>query len=226
MSLSRPGLVLAIAAGVFSIGGDRPTREVGARTGNIPPQQLYSPQSVERYLSTEDISYIRPGYHIKVNSVTIPADLRPVADCQLHRRLRPAARPARQGDAGTLSASLILAWYDPATRNYTSYTTRIATSAPPSKTPGVQAVQAAADSGGAAVHGFGARPCDLQVQDGASRQLRQDQDDDARDLRHPKPDGHHREELLRQRRVRLSSRRPDGDGPVGHGAQLRLQHLP
>ena len=49
---------------------------------------------------------------------------------------------------GPLSVSFVLAWWDPVERHYTSYTTRIQTAAPPSPNPGVQAVQAAADSGG------------------------------------------------------------------------------
>jgi OmcA/MtrC family decaheme c-type cytochrome len=137
-----------MAAGALALPVGRPsTRTVDAR-GSGAAQAKYGPQSVEHYLSTDQFIYVRPGYNITVNSVTIPADNRPVVDVSF---TDDAGQPLdRTGvmTPGALSASMILAWYDPATRNYTSYTTRVATAAPPSTTPGVTAIQAAADSGG------------------------------------------------------------------------------
>src|SRR3954454_12804754 len=40
----------------------------------------YTPSQVEAYLSDDGIAYIRPGFHIKVNSVTIGTDRKPVLD--------------------------------------------------------------------------------------------------------------------------------------------------
>ena len=47
-----------------------------------------------------------------------------------------------------LSVSLVLAWYNPATRQYTAYTTRSVTNPTNSPRPGATAIQAGADSGG------------------------------------------------------------------------------
>jgi len=40
----------------------------------------YTPSQLEAYLSDDGIAYIRPGFHIKVNSVTIGSDRKPVVD--------------------------------------------------------------------------------------------------------------------------------------------------
>jgi OmcA/MtrC family decaheme c-type cytochrome len=148
MRLINRGLVVAMAAGALALPIGRPSpRNVDPR-GPGAAQAKYGPQSVEHYLSVDDFIYVRPGYNIKVNSVTIGSDNRPLVDVSF---TDDAGQPLdRTGviTPGALSASMILAWYDPGTRNYTSYTTRVATAAPPSKTPGVTAIQAAADSGG------------------------------------------------------------------------------
>src|SRR5215831_7359395 len=148
MGVMRKALILAIAAGALAVSGSRNGPITVGPRGELSPQALYSPQSKEHYLSTEDFAYVRPGYNITVNSITIPADLRPLVDVSFTDDL---GQPLDRNGAvtpGTLSASMVLARYDGATRNYTSYTTRKQTSAPPSTTPGVEAIQAAADSGG------------------------------------------------------------------------------
>src|ERR1022692_2618310 len=84
MALLRRGVVTALTLGVLSTGGalstggGRSTRMVPARAGT--PQQAYGINQKERYLSTDDFNYIRPGFHITVNSVTIPSDNRPIVD--------------------------------------------------------------------------------------------------------------------------------------------------
>src|SRR5215471_2904406 len=148
MGVMRKALILAIAAGALAVSGSRNGPITVGPRGELSPQALYSKYSKEHYLSTEDFAYIRPGYHIKVNSLTIPADLKPLADVSFTDDLGQPLDRNGLVTPGTLSASMVLAWYDGTTRNYTSYTTRIQTSAPPSTMPGVQAVQAAADSGG------------------------------------------------------------------------------
>ncbi|HEV8431854.1 MAG TPA: hypothetical protein VGR95_00460, partial [Thermoanaerobaculia bacterium] len=40
----------------------------------------YTPSQLEAYLSDDGIAYIRPGFHITVNSVTIGSDRKPVVD--------------------------------------------------------------------------------------------------------------------------------------------------
>ncbi|HMF08757.1 MAG TPA: hypothetical protein VKJ00_06440, partial [Thermoanaerobaculia bacterium] len=148
MGVMRKALILAIAAGALAVSGSRNGPITVGPRGELSPQALYSKYSKEHYLSTEDFAYVRPGYHITVNSLTIPADLKPLADVSFTDDLGQPLDRNGKVTPGTLSASMVLAWYDGTTRNYTSYTTRIQTSAPPSTTPGVQAVQAAADSGG------------------------------------------------------------------------------
>src|SRR5262252_8772424 len=145
MGVMRKALILAIAAGALAVSGSRNGPITVGPRGELSPQALYSKYSKEHYLSTEDFAYVRPGYHITVNSLTIPADLKPLADVSFTDDLGQPLDRNGLVTPGTLSASMVLAWYDGTTRNYTSYTTRIQTSAPPSTMPGVQA---AADSGG------------------------------------------------------------------------------
>ena len=141
----RRASVLGIAFGAVALSGSRNAPIVVEQR---PSQGVYSKSSKEAFMTTELLDYIRPGYHITVNSITIPADLRPLVDVSFTDDLNQPLDRNGQVTPGTLSASMVLAWYDPASRNYTSYTTRKQTSAPPSTTPGVTVTQAAADSGG------------------------------------------------------------------------------
>jgi OmcA/MtrC family decaheme c-type cytochrome len=108
----------------------------------------YTPSQLEAYLSDDGIAYIRPGFHIKVNSVTIGTDRKPVLDLSFTDDLNQPLDRLGQTTPGALSLSFTLAWYNPATRQYTSYITRTATAAAPSKQIGTTATQAATDSGG------------------------------------------------------------------------------
>ncbi len=109
---------------------------------NVPV--AYESSYKEFYLAADQITFVRPGYVIKVNSVTIGADRKPVVDVTI---TDTAGQPIDRlgvltpGPAGT---SFIVAWWDPATRYYTSYTTRSQTS----PITGVTAIQAGTDSGG------------------------------------------------------------------------------
>lgn len=108
------------------------------------PALLYAPSQMEFYLSEEDAGYIRPGFNITINSITIPSDNRPIADLSFKDdRGQPLDRLGNV-TPGPLSISLVLAWWDPVERHYTAYTTRIQTS----PITGVSATQAAADAGG------------------------------------------------------------------------------
>jgi OmcA/MtrC family decaheme c-type cytochrome len=148
MGVMRKALILAIAAGALAVSGSRNGPITVGPRGELSPQALYSKYSKEHYLSVEDFTYIRPGYHITVNSLTIPADLKPLADVSFTDDLGQPLDRNGVLTPGTLSASMVLAFYDGTTRNYAAYTTRVQTSAPPSTTPGVKATQASADSGG------------------------------------------------------------------------------
>ena len=154
--LIKRGLLLAAAGLITITTGDegptlarpsRPDRPGGTRVV-APRNQLYAPSQKEFFFTEEELDYIRPGYNITINSVTIPADNRPLVDFSFSDDKGQPLDRLGNATPGTLSSSFVLAWWDPGTRHYTSYTTRIQTSAPPSTMPGVQAVQAAADSGG------------------------------------------------------------------------------
>jgi OmcA/MtrC family decaheme c-type cytochrome len=108
----------------------------------------YAAGQLEAYLTDAGIAYIRPGLKIRVNSVTISSDRKPVVDLNLTDSLDQPLDRLGKVTPGAISLSFVLAWYDPATQNYTSYITRIETAAAGSPHPGAQALQAAADTGG------------------------------------------------------------------------------
>jgi OmcA/MtrC family decaheme c-type cytochrome len=80
--------------------------------------------------------------------VTIGADRKAVVDLSFTDDFDQPLDRAGKVTPGDLSVSFILAWWNPDTLDYTAYTTRSATSAPPSPTPGVTVEQAGTDSGG------------------------------------------------------------------------------
>src|SRR6266498_5750160 len=124
----RRGIALAITAGSLVLTSSQPTatRVVAPRGGDwkTPPQAIYAPTSKEAYLTQDQFDFARPGYHIKINSVTIGADRKPVIDLSLTDDLgAPLDRNGVQ-TPGICTLSFVLSWYNPANRNYTSYATR------------------------------------------------------------------------------------------------------
>jgi len=107
----------------------------------------FSPSQVEAYATASDLAFIRPGLKIIVNSITIGADRKPVIDISMTDSLDQPLDRLGKTTPGPISPSFILAWYDPATRHYTSYGTRSATSPAGSPTPGVTAIQAGTIAG-------------------------------------------------------------------------------
>jgi len=145
MTLFRRTLAMAVTAGVVSLtGAGKPPKIVDPRSV-MSPDQLYPTTAVEHYLTQEVFDYVRPGFNIRVNSVTIPEDRRPVVDLSFYDDLNQPLDRLGQVTPGALSISHILAWWDPVKRQYTAYTTRTQTS----PITGVAAVQASSDSGGA-----------------------------------------------------------------------------
>jgi len=90
------------------------------------------------------IAYIRPGLKIKVNSITIGADRKPVVDLTLTDDLDQPIDRQGKVTPGAVSISFVLAWWDPIARQYTAYTVRTQTS----PITGVAAVQASSDAQG------------------------------------------------------------------------------
>ena len=112
-----------------------------------PAQQRYPSSMLEAYLTASDVAFIRPGLKVKVNSITIGADRKPVIDVSFTDNLDQPLDRLGKTTPGPISLSFVLAVYDPATRQYTSYGTRTATSPADSPHPGVTATQAGTIAG-------------------------------------------------------------------------------
>ena len=124
-------------------------RRAAGRRRDHPQRAVYTEASKEYYLTQAQADFVKPGIVYKINSVTIGADRKPVIDVTITDSLgTPVDRNGIQ-TPGTVSATFVLSWYDPATRNYTSYATRTATGAPPAAPEfiGKTAIQAAGLSG-------------------------------------------------------------------------------
>jgi OmcA/MtrC family decaheme c-type cytochrome len=119
------------------------TRTIGPR-GIQDPQAMYSKNQVEYYMKADELGYVRPGFHITVNSIEIPEDRRPLVDYSFTDDFGQPLDRLGQVTPGALAVNQILAWWNGETRYYTSYTTRVVTS----PITDVTATQAAADSGG------------------------------------------------------------------------------
>src|SRR5215472_13156978 len=143
MRFPKSGLVLTaglLAAIPVPSGSLRP---VGV-SGRGELSARYPASAKEHYLSDEELGYIRPGLKITVNSITPDATNHPVVDVSYVDDANQPLDRAGAVTAGSISMSFVLAWWDPNSRNYTSYTTRVQTS----PITHVSATQAAADSGG------------------------------------------------------------------------------
>jgi len=146
------GRELLVGVGLLALvplptGGSGTPRAVSFRGGetNAPSSAAvsYSKSSKEFYMTSDEIGYIRPGFHITVNSITIPDDGQPVADLSFTDDLNQPLDRLGGVTPGPLSVNLVLAWWDAGVRQYTAYTTRQQTGE-----NGNTVTQAAADSGG------------------------------------------------------------------------------
>jgi len=148
--LLRTLLVLALTGALTasitaSPSGPSRRRAVG------PPAKVapaYQADQIEAYLSDDVIAYIRPGLKIKVNSITIGTDRKPVVDVSFTDDFDQPIDRLGKTTPGPINASFILAWWNPVARQYTSYNIRNVTAPANSPRPGARAVQATTDSGG------------------------------------------------------------------------------
>lgn len=140
-------VALALMVPVFAAAQGR-QRSVATPGPAQPTARSFAIDQLEAYLTDDGIAYVRPGLKIKVNSITIGADRKPVIDLTLTDDFDQPIDRLGKTTPGAISLSFILAWYNPATRLYVSYTTRSVTTPANSPRPGVTATQAAADSGG------------------------------------------------------------------------------
>ena len=146
MRVLRGRMVLAMAAGSLAavpMVNPRLTQTVGPRLGGLDGSAYYDKSVREYYMTADELGYVRPGFHITLNSITIPEDRRPLVDYSFTDDYEQPLDRTGATTPGPISLNQVLAWWDPDTRHYTSYTTRVQT-AP----NGHEAIQAAADSGG------------------------------------------------------------------------------
>jgi OmcA/MtrC family decaheme c-type cytochrome len=130
------------------LAADGSSRRRTVTPANPAPAVHYSSNQVEAYATANDISFIRPGLKVKVNSVTIGSDRKPIVDLSITDDLDQPLDRLGKTTPGAISLSYILAVYDPAVRQYNAYTTRVQTTPATSPHPGVSATQAGTDSGG------------------------------------------------------------------------------
>jgi OmcA/MtrC family decaheme c-type cytochrome len=125
------------------------TDNVGRRRVGTPPPAApaYASNQVEAYLTASDIAFIRPGLKVIVNSITIGSNRIPVVDISLTDSLDQPLDRLGKVTPGAIAVSFILSSYDPATRQYTAYTTRSVTTPANSPHPNVTAIQAGTDAG-------------------------------------------------------------------------------
>jgi OmcA/MtrC family decaheme c-type cytochrome len=145
MKNHRGGFITMLMAGALvalPTTNARVTRFVAR--GPVDPKTIYTRADKEFWLSADEFSFVRPGFNITVNSLTINADRKAVVDLSFTDDAGQPLDRAGNVTPGTLSTSFILAWYDGGMRQYTAYTTRKQTS----PITGVTATQAGTDSGG------------------------------------------------------------------------------
>jgi OmcA/MtrC family decaheme c-type cytochrome len=121
-----------------------PVGNVARRLQSVQPPHVYAATQAERYLTAQQVEYIRPGYNITLVSIQIPADRKPLVEVTFTDDKGQPLDRLGNVTPGACSASFILGWYDAPNRDYVSYTTRTQTS----PITGVAAVQASADSNG------------------------------------------------------------------------------
>jgi hypothetical protein len=122
ISITRSLLVLATAGAAIA---PMVTRTPGGRTAPVAepdPHQLYAKSQSEYYLTAEQLKYIRPGLNITVESIGIPADLKPVVELSFADDLGQPLDRAGILTPGPISTSFILGWYDAEHRDYVAYT--------------------------------------------------------------------------------------------------------
>jgi OmcA/MtrC family decaheme c-type cytochrome len=145
--IRRAALMLATAALLALPLMATNTRTRAAAPAPPTAKPRFSPSQVEAYATASDLAFIRPGLKIIVNSITIGGDRKPVIDFSMTDSLDQPLDRLGKTTPGPISPSFILAWYDPATRHYTSYGVRSVTSPADSPHPGATATQAGTISG-------------------------------------------------------------------------------
>ena len=150
MLVASIGAILVPAQASDLSGASRGSRGRPAVFAEAPAAPVrYTEVDREFYMDEEMIAYIRPGLTITINSITdVAPSKKPVVEVTFTDDFGAGLDRLGRTTPGTVSASFILAWFNPETRQYTSWTTRTVTTPANSPRPGVTTVQAGADSGG------------------------------------------------------------------------------
>jgi OmcA/MtrC family decaheme c-type cytochrome len=154
MSVRTGGAFLVIVAAAAVVTAGSPTlsdrmfagehRGLPITSADTVASHSYSQNDLEYYLTEEELGYSRPGLHIEIVGIEIPADRYPVVEVTFVDDFGlPLDREGRY-TPGDISMSFVLAWYDGDVRYYTAYTAREVTS----PITGMTATQATSDSGG------------------------------------------------------------------------------
>src|SRR5437667_3489135 len=118
-AITRQILIIS-AMGLFTVPLAAAGGSSRGRAETPPPQPpkkvIYGPDRIEAYLTTQSLDFIRPGLKIKVNSIVIGSDRKPVVDITLTDDLDQPLDRLGKTTPGAISVSFILASYDPATR--------------------------------------------------------------------------------------------------------------
>jgi OmcA/MtrC family decaheme c-type cytochrome len=123
MKIFERGLLLAVTAGTLALPSSRSTLITGRSPAGDPA--AYGMHQMERYLTAEEISYIRPGLHITLNSLTnVGPGQSPVADITFADDFGQPLDYLGNATPGPLTIGFVLAWYDADQRQYTAYTLR------------------------------------------------------------------------------------------------------
>ena len=111
MSMLRRGIALAVTAGSLLFASGTPTGRGAARRGATAARRPRSTPEPTRSTTSrrQQTDFVRPGFKIKINSVTIGADRKPVVDVNITDDLgQPIDRngiltPGRRVDSPTCS---------------------------------------------------------------------------------------------------------------------------
>ena len=131
------GLISLICMTAVSFAGD-------FFTDHQKNYKKYPKNAQEAYMTKADLEWIRPGYQIEILDISIPEDMKPLVEFKIKDDLNQPLDRAGVETLGSCSLSFILAVFDGATRDFTSYSSRSVTSS----ISGNTATQATTDSGG------------------------------------------------------------------------------
>ncbi len=131
MSLLHRGFLYVAAAAAFAVPtlaprqqGDAPAAPAQTAGSHISvaPMSAYQPDAIEFYLANDTLGYIRPGVKLKVNSVTVGADRKPVLDLSFTDSMDQPLDRYGKVTPGPITPGFVMGAWDPSVRYYIPYT--------------------------------------------------------------------------------------------------------